>query len=98
MSSTLETFATRLRHLREEKNLRQADVAIDLNVTRQTISKYERSEREPDFYMLCKIADYYKVSIDYLLGRTTSMLVNYMDDKASTWFCPMKVADRPDRR
>ncbi len=98
MSSTLETFATRLRHLREEKNLRQADVAIDLNVTRQTISKYERAEREPDFYMLCKIADYYKVSIDYLLGRTTSTLVNYMDDKVSTWFWPMKVADRPGRR
>ena len=45
-----KTFGDRLRELRKERKLRQDDVADALNVSRQTISKYERDEREPDFY------------------------------------------------
>jgi transcriptional regulator with XRE-family HTH domain len=65
-----KTFGDRLRELRKERKLRQDDVADDLNVSRQTISKYERDEREPDYLMLLKIADYYQVSLDFLFGRT----------------------------
>ncbi len=57
--------------------LRQEDIAADLNVSRQTISKYERGDREPDFYMLNRLADYYQVSIDFLFGRTPLKKINY---------------------
>ena len=69
MTRPLQIFAKRLRELRKEMSLRQEDIAKDLNVSRQTISKYERGVREPDFCMLIKLADYYKVSIDFLFGR-----------------------------
>lgn len=69
MLKHLEIFAKRLRDLRIGRNLFQGDVAVDLNISRQTISKYELGDRQPDFDMLIIIADYYDVSIDYLLGR-----------------------------
>ena len=70
MTTPLEIFAKRLRELRRELHLRQEDVAAELKVSRQTISKYERGAREPDYYMLNRLADYYEVSIDYLFGRS----------------------------
>ena len=70
MTTPLEIFAKRLRELRRELHLRQEDVAAELNVSRQTISKYERGDREPDYYMLNRLADYYEVSIDFLFGRS----------------------------
>ncbi|MDD2571779.1 MAG: helix-turn-helix transcriptional regulator [Eubacteriales bacterium] len=98
MAGPLETFAMRLKKLRKEKNLRQDDVAVELNVSRQTISKYERAEREPDFDMLFKIAIYFDVSIDYLFGRSRSRRVNYLDDNALEWFWSMRVAEEPEKR
>lgn len=43
---------------------------MDLSTNQNTISRYETGERECDYTMLIKIADYFDVSIDYLLGRT----------------------------
>ena len=86
----------RLKELRKEKKLRQSDVAEHLNVSRQTISKYERGEREPDYYMLIKIADYYGVSIDFLFGWTPVRGVSRFDEsqwKSLFGFMPSKVAD-----
>lgn len=45
-------------------------MAYDLNVSQNTISRYETGEREPDFKTLIRIADYLHVSLDYLLERT----------------------------
>lgn len=97
MSRPLETFAKSLKKLRLEKQLRQEDVADELNISRQALSKYERGEREPDYHMLIKLADYYEVSIDYLFGRTKSKKVNFLDDNTLDWIWPAKVADQEHR-
>ena len=60
----------RLKLLRKEKNLTQLKLALDLNMTQNTISRYETGEREAGYAELIKIADYFNVSIDYLLERT----------------------------
>lgn len=60
----------RLRELREQKNLSQQRLAIDLSISQAAISKYEKKLAEPDIGMLKKMADYFCVSIDYLVGRT----------------------------
>ena len=60
----------RLRKLRKSRNISQLKLALDLNTTQNTISRYENMERQADYEMLIKIADYFDVTIDYLLGRT----------------------------
>lgn len=63
-------FGSRLKQLREEKNLTQEQLGKELNITKHTISKYENNVREPEYYHLIKIASFLQVSIDYLLGKT----------------------------
>ena len=60
----------RLKDLRKERNISQLKLSIDLNMNQNTISRYENLEREADYATLIKIADYFDVSLDYLLGRT----------------------------
>lgn len=59
----------RLKKLRKEKNISQLKLAIDLNMNQNSISRYENCEREADYETLIKFADYFDVSLDYLLGR-----------------------------
>ena len=56
--------------LRAEKGIYQKELADHLQVSIGTISNYEQGIHNPDFDTLCKIADFYEVSLDYLLGRT----------------------------
>jgi len=56
--------------LRKEKKLSQKQVATDLNISQALLSHYEKGIRECGLEFLIKIADYYNVSCDYLLGRT----------------------------
>ncbi len=58
-----------LKELRKENEYSQQDVADFLNISRSTYGKYETGDREPSLEMLCKLADFYKVTTDYLLGR-----------------------------
>lgn len=58
-----------LKRLREAKGLFQKDVASAIGVDRTTYVKYERGDSEPSFQILEKLADYFNVSVDYLLGR-----------------------------
>lgn len=60
----------RLKELRKTKGISQLRLATELNTTQNTISRYETGEREPGLFELIKIADYFNVSIDYLLERT----------------------------
>ncbi len=92
----MQIFSKRLRELRKEMRLRQEDIAADLNVSRQTISKYERGDREPDFYMLNRLADYYQVSIDFLFGRTPIKKINFPIAPAMKAELPTKVAEEGD--
>lgn len=63
-------FHDRLKELRKEKDLYQKELADKLNIGRTTIANYEQGKRFPDKDTLNKIADYFNVSVDYLLGRT----------------------------
>ena len=65
-------LATVLKQLREENGMAQKEVAAILHVSNGTISNYESGIHSPNLDTLCAIADYYGVSVDYLLGRTDS--------------------------
>lgn len=60
----------RLKYLRNKKKLTQAEMAKKIDVARTTYAMYEQNKREPDNEILNRIADFYNVSTDYLLGRT----------------------------
>lgn len=60
----------RLKELREAKHLSQVRLAMDLNLSQNSISRYENMEREAGYETLVIIADYFHVSLDYLFGRT----------------------------
>lgn len=63
-------LGNRLKSLRSRKNMTQAELAEKIDVARTTYAMYEQNKREPDNETLQRIADYFDVSIDYLLGRT----------------------------
>ena len=60
----------RLRELRKKKNISQLKLAMDLAINQNSISRYESGAREADYATLIKLADYFNVSLDYLLGRS----------------------------
>lgn len=60
----------RLRQLRKERGISQLKLAMDLNMNQNSISRYENGVREADYLTLIKFADYFQVSIDYILERT----------------------------
>ena len=60
----------RLKELRRKRKISQLKLAMDLNINQNSISRYENGEREADYATLIKIADYFDVTLDYLLGRT----------------------------
>lgn len=67
----MATFGERLRYLREEKGLKQTELAKMLNLeSSSTISQYETINRIPDAYILQRLAEIFDCSIDYLLGRS----------------------------
>lgn len=59
----------RIRDLREDLDLRQIDVAKATGIDQKTLSNYETGKTNPDSYALIKLADFFRVSIDYLVGR-----------------------------
>lgn len=59
----------RIKELREARNIEQKVLAIDLGVSQPTISDWENDKKQPSSKSAAKLADYFDVSIDYLLGR-----------------------------
>lgn len=66
----------RLKELRKARNITQLKLAMDLNMSQNTISRYETGEREAGYKELIAIADYFDVSVDYLLERTDTPEMN----------------------
>lgn len=64
-------FHKRLRDLIEENDITQKKLAADLNIAPSTVSSYVQGVREPDFSILLRLADYFHVSTDYLLGYSS---------------------------
>lgn len=63
-------LGTRLKYLRTQKKLTQKQLAEKINVTHVSISGYESGNRSPDTDTLQRLADFFEVSTDYLLGRS----------------------------
>lgn len=68
-------FQNIFKRLRTSSGLTQAEIAEKLGISRSTIGMYETGAREPDFEVLEKIADFFNVDTDYLLGRTDKITV-----------------------
>jgi transcriptional regulator with XRE-family HTH domain len=68
----VNSFGKRLRELRIKKGMTQQELGKRFKASQSTIGMYERDEREPNFQLLQEIADFFEVSIDYLLYRTTN--------------------------
>ena len=64
----------RIRDLREDNDLKQKEVAAYLVCDQSLYSKYEREERPLPLELACRLADFYNVSVDYLLGRTNTKM------------------------
>lgn len=69
-------FAKRLIALREKNNITQQQLAEKLNISRQSLSLYEKAERTINIELLAQIADIFSVSTDYLLGRSDTASMN----------------------
>lgn len=63
-------FGKRLEQLLEERELTQRQVSNDLHIAATTLNGYVKGNREPDYGTLVRIAEYFEVSTDYLLGVT----------------------------
>ncbi|GJM71830.1 transcriptional regulator [Paenibacillus macerans] len=65
-----EIFAERFKNLRLVKSISQQDIAASLGVDRTIVSHWERGTRTPSLEVACALADYFDVSLDYLVGRS----------------------------
>ena len=66
----------RLKKLRQSRGISQLKLAMDLGMNQNSISRYETEQRQADYETLIKFADYFNVSIDYLLERTENPKIN----------------------
>ena len=71
----------RLKDVRNKFKMQQKDVCLSLNIPQNTYSQYENGKREPDSETLSRIADFFNVSVDYLLGRTDEPSVKSLDEQ-----------------
>lgn len=69
-------YYRRIRDLREDKDLSQVKMGEILSCSQRVYSNYERGDIDIPTTTLCKIADFHKVSVDYLLGRTDNPKIN----------------------
>lgn len=76
------SLGQRLRGLREDRGWTQTEVADRVGVSSVTVNRYESGERNPGFEMLIALADLFRVSIDYLLGRTDVPAVHLSPDES----------------
>ena len=65
-------FGDKLRELIEDMNITQKELANELNIAPSTVSSYVQNTREPDFETLKRIASFFQVSTDYLLGHKSN--------------------------
>lgn len=66
----MSAFSERLIQLRNRKKLSQKDAADEFGVVVRAYQRYEYGEREPQLSTLIRMADFYGVSLDYLVGRS----------------------------
>lgn len=81
----MRVVKSRIRDLREDRDLRQIDVAKATGIDQKTLSNYETGKTNPDSYSIMKLADFFEVTTDYLLGysdfnlKTTADIISSLD-------------------
>ena len=65
----MNIFAKRIKELRQDSGLAQKELSYILNIERTTLTGYETGRRMPDAEMICSIADYFHISVDFFLGH-----------------------------
>ena len=73
-----------LKLLRTSKKLTQAEMGKILNITGATYNGYETEKYEPTINTLCQLADYFNVSLDYLVGRNFKNEIGFLNDQQKT--------------
>lgn len=81
-----DNFIKNLSALLEEKNITQRELAEKINVTEVTISRYLSGERSPRIEIVSKIAEFFGVSIDYLLGKQKTSTMNSGDKRLIAFY------------
>ena len=66
----------KLKELRKKNHISQVRLSMEMNMAQNTISQYENEVRQADYETLIAFADYFDVSVDYLLGRTDNPKMN----------------------
>lgn len=64
------TFSERIIELKTSRNLLQKDIAAGINLSLRAYQRYEKEEQQPTLPVLVRLADYFDVSLDYLVGRS----------------------------
>lgn len=77
----------RIRMLREDRDLRQIDVSLATGIDQKTLSNYETEKTYPDSQALILLADFFNVSIDYLVGRSDVIVMDNKDIKRELIKC-----------
>ncbi|CAM2977729.1 helix-turn-helix transcriptional regulator [Paenibacillus sediminis] len=85
-------YGNRIAELREQRGWTQEEVASLIGITRAALSHYEKNRRKPDFEVLNKLADLFKVSIDYLIGRTAKQ-ENVLDEDVRQFVDQLELSD-----
>lgn len=75
-------FSSTLKELREQNHVTQNELASHLKLTRSTIAGYETKGKQPDYERLLQIADYFHVSVDYLLTGSDSDCISVAPDSS----------------
>lgn len=68
----MSEFSNKLKELRTSKNISQKQIASQLDIADRQYRRYENEEQQPTLPIIIKLADYFDVSLDYLVGRTNN--------------------------
>lgn len=93
----MKTFGNIIRDLRKQKGITQKELAQSLQLSESTIGMYERNERQPDYNTLIRIADYFNVSTDFLLGRDFNVKEDRNNKELDQWLNDIKLAPSQKR-
>jgi len=72
----MSAFSKRLKEIRTSNNITQKQLSVTLNISERGIQSYELDERKPGLEALIALADYFNVSLDYLVGRSENPIIH----------------------
>ena len=88
------SFGEKLRTLIEERDMTQKELAINLNIAPSTLGSYVQNAREPDFATLKAIAEFFNVSVDYLLEKRQNKMYTPQEEELLRIFRSLEAEQR----